>query len=365
MPPYIRKTLANELIYEDDYKRVERINGKTWVFTTCCECGSKIERYASKGTANQQRFYCSRDCLNQSQRTGIAKKVKENHFIEVYGVINPGAIPEVRQKVKKTMIVRYGVENCFQLPKIKQTLLERYGTDVVAHIPGVREKTEQTCLERYGKTSFLATQENREALRNWSMNEYGTEHPMKSKEFQEKLKDVYIERYGVENPLQIEEVKDKVRKTCLEKYGVDNVFKRPDVIENRLKKISENAKRFSSDGEDEVYEILRQNFDVVRHPIVYYRERNFWVIDFYLKDKDIFIEYDGIFWHGIGKDVDELRKSAKNGNRVAKMQLNARRKMTFQDVWFQKNNMKLFRINECEDPNVWAERLRVFIEDKI
>ena len=360
---YVNKQVGQSvLIIRDETKELWKIDGKLCLITQCCECKNDIVRKSNRKLfAENKNYYCSRDCLNQSQRNGTAKRKKELHFMETYGVSNPGAIPEIKERKKKTLQQKYGVENCSQIPSVKQNKSNKM--KFLCNETDFLERRLKTVIEKYG-CDYLATPKARGELRDWSLENYGTDHPMKSSVFKEEWRQSFFDKHGVDNPLQVENTKQQVRKTCLELYGVDNIFKRPDVIKNRLNKMIENSKRMSSKGEDDICETLKIEFnDVERHPIIFYRKgtNSFWIIDAYVPSLDVYIEYDGIYWHGVGKDTEELKALSENGNKVAKMQLSAHRKKKFQDSWFRKNNKKLFRINEGVPNDVWLKELDLYL----
>jgi hypothetical protein len=352
--------LVDGVLAEDDRGRLERIDGITYVFATCVGCGGPIERECPKSLfLKQKRFYCSTDCLNESQRTGVAKQVKEVTFTERYGVTNPGAIPAVKEQKKLTIMARYGVENASQIPEVsakKSVAMKRIceETDFLA-------RGMATQVERFG-SHYFATSKARGELKQYALETYGVDHHMKSEEHREERRLAFQVRHGVDNPMQLEDVKQKSRETCLERYGVDNVFKRPDVVQKRIKKMVENAQRQSSDGEHTVYEVLCGAFDVKQHLVIFYRERSFWVVDFLLTKHDVYVQYDGIYWHGLGKDVEELKRLSKMGDKSAKMQVAAINRDRYQNRWFAKNGMKLFRIVEGTATDVWAADLQAYLD---
>jgi hypothetical protein len=112
---------------------------------------------------------------------------------------------------------------------------------------------------------------------------------------------------------------------------------------------------------DDVYEILAGNFVVERHPVIFYRERSFWVIDFLLTQHDVYVQYDGIYWHGLDKNIDELKRLLNEGDRSAKMQLAAHHRDRYQNRWFAKRGLKMFRINEGVATEVWMYELQAYL----
>lgn len=337
-----------------------KIDGLSCIVTCCSQCNSKIER---KGTdIERPRIYCSNSCLNESQRSGVAKIAKEKYFMETYGVTNPYALPEVREKVKQTCLERYGYENISSHPDVKKKKSECM-KELCATTDRI-ERQKQTCLEKYGHTCYFATEKSREALKQYALDTYGVEHHMKSEVFKQEFKQAYFEKNGVENPLQLASVQEKIRQTCLDKYGVTNVYQRPDLVEKCMQAKINNRSHSTSKVEQDAYEILCQNFgDVEQQKVIFYREskNTYWVIDFYIPKYDTYVQFDGVYWHGTNHTMEELKEAKKNGDKSAGMQIKAKHRDNFQNAWFNKNNMKLYRIIEGVDKEIWLAELKQII----
>lgn len=191
------------------------------------------------------------------------------------------------------------------------------------------------------------------------MKLYGTEHHMKSATFKNAMQKRHLKKYGVNNPLQREEIKKKVKQTCMQKYGVSNVYQRPDVVKRCMMRRIENSKRSSSNAEDKTHEILLREFKTVERQVtIFWKPTCFWAIDFCIQG--VYVQFDGLYWHGIGKDIETLKTS---NDKSAKMQLGAIRRDHYQNHWFKKNQMKLFRIVEGVDESIWLPELRRFMSD--
>lgn len=350
-------------VSENGHTLIKR-DKKYFLQTNCEICKKLFERQITLKIFNANKhklFCCGRDCRNESQRSGNIKKVKEKHFLDKYGVINPYLIPKVREQVKRTNIERYGVDNISKLDSIKQSKSQKMKD--ICENTDFRERVENTTFERYGNKCFWGSEQSRELLRDYSLINYGVEHYTQSEKFQDEMREHYLETIGVENPMQLESTKEKIRNTCLERYEVDNVFKRPDVIQNRMNSIAENAKNLTSKAEIKIFEILKEHFEeVVTQKYVKYGfgKHTFWLIDFHLVKEDVYIQYDGVYWHGIGKDIEELKlKETKS----SQMQLGAIEKDLKQNIWFKENNKMLFRIIEGTSTEKWLSELKAIINN--
>ena len=173
-----------------------------------------------------------------------------------------------QEKVKKTCLDRYGVENTLiNLDNIRYTKellenicsrdkciiyfdkIEKYNRetniDFICNCGITYNKTfrqlyelsygfckkctenrridmvKQTCLDRYGVEYASQSQETKDKSKQTCIEKYGVEYSLQSQEVRNKSKQTCIEKYGVENPFQSQEIKDKIKTTCLIKYGVE------------------------------------------------------------------------------------------------------------------------------------------------
>ena len=107
---------------------------------------------------------------------------------------------EVKEKLKKTNLEKYGFENVFQSDKIK-------------------DKIKLSNLEKYGSEYYSSTSEFKEQFKNTCLSKFGVDHPLKSKKILDKIINDNLDKYGVEFYMETEEFKNKSLKTNLTKYG--------------------------------------------------------------------------------------------------------------------------------------------------
>jgi hypothetical protein len=127
-------------------------------------------------------------------------------------------------RIKKTMVHKYGVEYAAQSQqfkdKMKNTTFERYGLDYALQSDEVKEKIKETNLEKYGFEYGLQNEEVKEKRRLSNLERYGFENPLQREEIREKIKETNLAKYGVEHASQCQSVKDKAIKTNMENHGV-------------------------------------------------------------------------------------------------------------------------------------------------
>jgi len=205
---------------------------------------------------------------------------------------------EIPDNVKTTthVVIRYdcngGFERCSKLWTLKFKDADKnfkknkgkhickkcsMSADNPASKPEVRAKMEKTCIERYGTSCVLNTEENTAARvekmfgtesatqkivdkrKKTSQEKYGTDHPMQNEEIKAKQQAVLTERYGTHVPLQNEEIKAKMQKTVQERYGVANVAMLPEVRAKMARTMYENYGVEHYNQLPEMKDYLREN----------------------------------------------------------------------------------------------------------
>lgn len=161
-----------------------------FTFKQCVTCG----KYLNFNQVKRNADFCSMKCAQSSELTNNKRKQAS---INKYGVENPWQAKEVKEKILKTNMKRYGAK----------------------HAP----------LSDDSKIKISKT-----------LKEYFKEHtidsPFAKPEIQEKSRKTCLEKYGVENPMQSKEIREKVKKTCLERYGVECVLQSDLFKENQIDK---------------------------------------------------------------------------------------------------------------------------------
>ena len=220
---------------------------------TCVICGKKV-RYVNFRIGFTK--HCSPKCTKNDPNTQL--KLEET-CLKKYGCKNPGASKEAQEKIKRTMFEHYGVDHAFKSKEVKDKIIN-------AH----RKKL-------------------------------GVDWPMQSKQVQEKSKQTCLEKYGVEYTGQSEIKKQKSKETFLKHYGVDHNWKNKEcwlkTLENRFKNKIEVNNISSSKPEQICFELLKTKFNkVIRQKKD--KDKYPFFCDFYIKDIDAWIEYNGFMTHG-------------------------------------------------------------------
>ena len=70
---------------------------------------------------------------------------------------------------------------------------------------------------------------------------------------------------------------------------------------------------------------------------------NKWPIDFYVKDNDTYIQFDGEYWHGLDRPLDEIAKFKTPRDRTILRKYQIDRE---QVEWFRSTGKRLLRITD-------------------
>jgi len=252
---------------------------------------------------------------------------------------------------KKAINEKYGVDSYYQTEEFKErskkTNQEKRGADYPTQDPVVKDKVKNAVYEKYGVDNVFQSELIKEKIKDTNMNKYGVESPLQNKEILKKARDTNKEKYGVENPFQMV---DRVKKGMLEKYGEEIPLRVPEIMEKKIRtniskygfgtssknpevkvKISEARKKpeakrkdyetrkknntFTVSKEEITFGLYLKNIDPdIKHHHIHPELGH--TIDFFSPKYNIWIQYDGTYWHregsrtyGIDKTQNDLIKN--------------------------------------------------------
>ena len=337
-----------------------------------------------KGDINS-KYYCA--------TCNKIKRMKTN--IERYGGNSPTSSNKVIEKIQQTNLERYGsictLSNSDVNRKTKETWLKNYGVDNPLKSDIIKDRIKNTNIERYGVDRPLKNIDILNNLKNTNIERYGVDNPSKLDSIKLLIKDVMFEKWGMYYT-QTDDFKKKTKKTINEKWGVDNYTHSLDYIKNLLetKKYKYNNIDFIDYSIDErKYSILCKdcnNTFLITNDILYHRvdrdsticiicnpigqkytsepenkisnfieENGFKIektnnklinpyhIDILVEDKNIAIEFNGIYWH-CDKFKDKKYHINKY-NRCAEVGLNLFQ--IWEDDWnYRKDIIKSMLLNK-------------------
>lgn len=187
----------------------------------------------------------------QTQSSNFKEKAKQTN-LERYGVENVANSEEIRNKKIETCLEKYGTEHHFQSDIVKQKLIDTLSKKTEEEKEIAKEKRKQTNLERLGVENPSQNSEIKEKRIQKYIEKYGVNNPSKVEEFKEKRTQTIIDRYGVDSPLRSEELKEKAKQTNLERYGVENVFQNYEI---KKKIVEKNIEKYGVEHHNQNKEI--------------------------------------------------------------------------------------------------------------
>jgi hypothetical protein len=335
----------HKLCSQDYYNRFLKRHDEGY----CLQCNNPTSFICfSKGYA----VYCSAKCSANSKEVREKAKVS---CIEKYGVENVSQSKDIKTKKIESMKQHFGMSHHLMLNsqkiKQKQTCIEKYGVENVSQDSSIQHKKALTCIEHFSVDNAFKASQIKEKIKNTNLEKYGTSSHTQNKQYKNNIKQQIFEKYGVSSHTQREEVKSKTKQTCLKKYGAENPSNCAEINDkkrltlllkflpimkqylNRLNlEIQEEyhnshtplplkclkcntifqeslfnvkqgcgrcptcfSKRAHSIKETELYNFISSlGFEVIKNSrkiIAPYE------LDIYIPDKQIGIEYNGLYWH--------------------------------------------------------------------
>lgn len=344
------------------FQKIITVNNRRQIEFKCDQCGKIYEKRYCKCFLDEYKLtFCSMKCSSDSKKKGnlLYEKSKKTCLIH-YGVSHSFKSENVKLKCRNTWMKKYGVENPFQSDKIKEKckekLLEHYGVENPAQSDIIQKRIKETNIEKYGVSCPLQTKKTKDAFKELCLQRYGVDHNFKSNEIKKKRHKTWVEKYGVDHPSQSEKIKEKFKQTCLEKYGVDHHWKSDKIklkIDYKLaalrchETMKKNGTYGKSKAEDLFYRFLCEKFG--KNNVERQVRIHDWSIDFYIKTHKIYIQFDGVYWHGLDRPI-EIIKEFKNPRDKVIYETYLRDQE--QNKWFKENNLKLVRVKDKDRLNI-------------
>jgi hypothetical protein len=215
-------------------------------FPICPLCGKS---YGENINVSINRGYPKTCSVSCGSLYSMDKKKQTN--LEKYGVDNPAKSLEVKEKINKTCLEKYGTKVANQYSseelkeKFKNRCLEKYGVETPVKNETLKNeflrKGKETRLLKYGDENY----NNRELAKQTCLEKYGVENPNKNKNVRKKIEETCLKRYGTTCSSKSDKVKEKTKSTLIKRYGVNSpmeseIFKK----RNELTKAKKRYKQF-------------------------------------------------------------------------------------------------------------------------
>lgn len=236
------------------------------------------------------------DVDNVFQSEEIKEKIKKI-LIKKYGITNPLKNKKILEKIYQTNNEKYGAKNLFQRVDLVQNgMLKKYGYKSPQQVPEIKEKTAETNIKEYGFITPAKNEKVKQKTENTNLDKYGFKTPFQNEEVKKRIIETNLKRYGVTNPAKLEEIQKRIKKTNLKKFGIECLLELKEIRDKGIAVIKKNKSFNKSDEELKFWKYLKE-FDPktenhVEHPEIGH------IIDFYMPKYDLWIQYDGVYWHG-------------------------------------------------------------------
>lgn len=291
---------------------------------TCKTCDKEF--FVPNQERTRKRIYCSKSCKNQDPiiKSGMIQKQKET-FLKKYGG-HPMTTDSTKENFKKSMFEKYGVENALSNK-------------------GLMAKVGETKLERYGNKKY----NNIEKMKETFMKNYGVDNPCKRIDIKEKIRST-LTNNNYDNLLFVSKerkLSPLFNREDYSGYTWENKYMfKCDCCSNKFETTIYNHKTIfcptcnptgKNIVEQEIYEFIST---LIPTEAIKISDRTVLVgkeLDFYVKDKKIAIEHNGLYWHAEnanGKDklyhLNKTKSCAFHGIRLIHI---------FEDEWTYKKTI--------------------------
>ena len=142
------------------------------------------------------------------------------------------------------------------------------------------------------------------------LTRHGVKNALQLPAIREKGKQTMYERYGADHPMRCDEIKQRQGDTCETRYGVRHALQDPVIRERaKLRRRSRveagEIGPWASSLELEFGDWLVGRYgDAAVHRQQWQFGRP---IDLYLRSHDVWIQFDGEFWHGLDGHLDVIK----------------------------------------------------------
>ena len=200
----------------------------------CPVCG-KILPFVSMQIG--YKTFCCNECKNTEKGKQYCKDKLKNSMLKKYGVENPMQLDIFKEKSKQTCLKNYGCEYPSQDKDIREkqmaTMQKKYGVSSALQSKKFRDKFTETMQEKYGVSSALQSKKFRDKFTETMQERYGVNYTGESDILKHKMMETSLKKYGVINPAMSDDIKQKVINTNLKQYGVEYIAQSP-IIKQRM-----------------------------------------------------------------------------------------------------------------------------------
>ena len=292
----------------NNYKDGETFLEKLYIFHNqnkkCknkCYCGKSIKFINFKVGYLE---YCSIKCSSNSPKT----RIKFNKTcMDKYGVNNPSKSDDIKKIKEDTFMEKYGVKTILNHKIVKDIIIEKYGHENPFSSDIIKEKIKKKNIEKYGNSCPLLNDEVKNKTKLKNIEKYGVTHFSKSEEFREIITKKNTNRY-------LESIKLESNYEFIDKYSnlnrilhidCNNIFEiQTQLLRKRTKELSEICTICNCNNYVKENELINYIKEISNLESFKYRDSKF-EIDIYIPELKIGFEFNGLYWHSeLFKDED-------------------------------------------------------------
>lgn len=219
-----------------------------------------------------------------------------------------------------------------------------------------RHKSEESC----GNSLFFCCKEHQnqakrsggklsEKYKSAVKEKYNVANIFQLREVKEKISKIQEIRYGGQG-FKSEKISSKIRATMKERYGFENAMHVDSIVDSvdwkmAAKKQHKTKKKNGTYRQSKIElkfgKFLKEHFDIVKSQAL----TNGWLIDFYVPEINTYIQFDGVYWHGLDRPIKQIRESKSSRDKQILKGVARDKK---QNKWFKANKLRLIRITDQE-----------------
>lgn len=323
--------------------------------TVKCRCGN-LRKWVKN--LNNYRLTCSPSCAGQLKSSEHIKPekvsnalwykdpvklanaiaIRRKNSIEKYGIPSPNQTTTAREKRRSTNISKYGVEHVGSNSILRQRSAIRFKEN---HLKGSENhkklisKRASTNIKKYGVLHPMKSNMIKDKHKDTMITKYGVEHALQNTLLNQKRKNTNLKKYGIEEAIISDTVIAKITNTNISKYGVENsrqsilslfaqgvlfdknkfeqvltgktLDEAKDHLDVALRTIINYANKYNlrhifsnvkmTKIESKINELLlnvigSDNYQINSRSVIKNQE-----LDFYIANKNLAIEVNGLYWH--------------------------------------------------------------------
>lgn len=288
-------------VYSKDYTKISTTKLKKFKLTEQWNDVMRVTGFTS-GCATE-KIYCYEHGLTELPKCACGAPVKFYTFRTGYKEfcsVKCAAMNENRaMKSRETMLKKYGTTEFNNAQKRKKTCLEKYGVESYFESEDFKRKSERTIFDKYGVTNISQSSD----VKMKKNGKCGNPELVKKTWADKKRNDPSLSKL-----LDPDWLDSSYENKTIVQIG-DDLGVAFSTVSNALKAfdIERNKWRFKSGIENEVKSFIESlGFQVEQGNRTLIAPLE---IDLYIREKNLAIEVDGMYWHSISTVEDNTKKN--------------------------------------------------------